>query len=458
MNRKYKLLSWVGIAVAVAIFVLANIFMSVLTDRFPLKIDLTSNKRYELTDEGYEYLKSYDTDTKIYILASEAEQDTNSRAIIDRYRAANSHIKIENVDIAKNPSFGREYVSDGETLEENSVIIAAGDRFRVIEGSDFYAIEDGSITGLNVESEITSALKYVSSDKTLKVYFTVGHGEADFKGAKEALQTENYEVVELETLTTQIPEDASLVIIAQPTQDLTTAETAMIDEYLYAGGSVQLYVSADSGELPNLNSYITSNGISMKESEIVESQDSTISSQGSYMFLMNYTKNDVTSDIISEKRVSGYLPFARALEKSAANGAFTVTSYLTSTDSSYTSTDFERPTKDTAESTGAADIALMSENSDTGAKLYVCGTPMLLTYSAEDINNTGLANISYFTTVSNYMADAGDTFVVPVKTVGANKIVMSTTAKAVMFAWIVILIPGLLLAAGIIVFFRRRNM
>ena len=50
MNKKYKAMSWAGVAVAVALLVLVNVFMSVLAEKTQIKIDLTSNKRYELTD------------------------------------------------------------------------------------------------------------------------------------------------------------------------------------------------------------------------------------------------------------------------------------------------------------------------------------------------------------------------------------------------------------------------
>ena len=56
MNRKYKILSWLGILGAVVIFVLVNVFMTLLTGKFPLKLDLTSNKIYDISDDSREFL------------------------------------------------------------------------------------------------------------------------------------------------------------------------------------------------------------------------------------------------------------------------------------------------------------------------------------------------------------------------------------------------------------------
>lgn len=459
MNKKYKLMSWAAVAAAVIIFILVNVFMSVLSDKFPIKIDLTSGGRFELTDESREYLKTYDKDTTIYITASETGEDTNVRAVLDRYRAVNGKIKIKNVDIKKNPAFGREFVKNGESLSANSVIVTSGERFKVIENSEFYAVSGDGSVGLDIESKITSALKFVSSDTKLTAYFTINHGEADFAGAEEALINENYTVTELSTLTRDIPSDASLVIIACPTSDFTTAEIAKLDAYLSGGGSVQVYTNGGMTVLKNLNDYLKLNGISIGSAEIIESKSNAVSSGSSYMFVASYERNDVTDGIIDKKGITGYLPFSKSIETVyEPSGDIAVSRYLESMEGSYTSENLDMPTKDTAVSTEPAAIALLSENSRTGGKLYVSGTPMLLDYSLRDINSAGFANIEYFTAVSNSMAGAGEAFAVPVKSVGAEKLVMDAVRKNIFFAVIVVIVPLLILAAGAAVFVRRRNM
>ena len=254
MNKKYKMMSWAGVAIAVALLVLVNLFMSVLAEKTQIKIDLTSNKLYELTDESYEYLDTYTADTVIYILASEDEQDDDVRAILDRYAAANSHIKIENVDVERNPSFGREYVEGGRILTVNSIIVVSGDRSRIIELPEIKEEENGITTQLNVESKITSALKYVSSDTVINAYFTTGHNELELEGAKSALESENYTVADIATMTEDIPEDADLLILPRPMMDFTTAEIAKINAFVEAGGALQVYLNVECTGLTNLYS------------------------------------------------------------------------------------------------------------------------------------------------------------------------------------------------------------
>ena len=57
--KKYKFVSSVAIAIAVVLVIVVNVFVSVLNNKLPLKIDLTSNKMYELSDKTKEYQLLY---------------------------------------------------------------------------------------------------------------------------------------------------------------------------------------------------------------------------------------------------------------------------------------------------------------------------------------------------------------------------------------------------------------
>ena len=163
--KKYKFVSSVAIAIAVVLVIVVNVFVSVLNNKLPLKIDHTSNKMYELSDKTKEYLKNYDTPVDIYILAGESEQDGNIRTVLDKYAAANENINVTNINMTSNPTFGKKYITDGKSLQSNSVIVDGGDKFKTYTMTELYGVnaQTGQYTSLNVENKITSALKYVSS-------------------------------------------------------------------------------------------------------------------------------------------------------------------------------------------------------------------------------------------------------------------------------------------------------
>jgi ABC-2 type transport system permease protein len=94
-NFKHGLTSCALLVGILAVIVLINVFVTVLVGKFPLKIDLTSTKLYEISDTTYNYLKTYDKPTTIYILASETDEDKTIKNILEKYSQANSNIKLK---------------------------------------------------------------------------------------------------------------------------------------------------------------------------------------------------------------------------------------------------------------------------------------------------------------------------------------------------------------------------
>jgi ABC-type uncharacterized transport system involved in gliding motility auxiliary subunit len=114
------------------------------------------------------------------------------------------------------------------------------------------------------EEAITNGIIRVSGTTKKLVYFAEGDGEADTKeqqepkgyaGAKLALEQENYEVKPLVLpAAEQIPDDASVLVIAGPTRPLDEHEVQIVDGYLKRGGRLlALLGPRDGGDrLPKL--------------------------------------------------------------------------------------------------------------------------------------------------------------------------------------------------------------
>lgn len=102
-TKKRKLVStvWVSVIIAIVIVILLNIFVTVLGEKVSLKVDMTTNKMFELSEKTYEYLESYSTPTDIYLLAGESEQDDRIKSVIEKYAAANDNIKVTNINMSE---------------------------------------------------------------------------------------------------------------------------------------------------------------------------------------------------------------------------------------------------------------------------------------------------------------------------------------------------------------------
>jgi hypothetical protein len=465
--KKHKINFSLTIIGAIAVIILINVFVTILTGKLPIKLDMTKNGIYSISDKTVEFLKSYELPTDIYILAGEAEQDENVRAILDKYAEKNSNIKITNINMASNPTFGRKYVDNGQSLTANSVIVDDGDRFKMYTLTDLYGVDSqsGSVNSINVENKITSALKYVSSDEELKAYFVKGHNETDFSaGAAAKLEDENYTVSDINLLTEDIPDDASLLIVASPTEDFSTAETAKLEAYLAKGGNAQFYFDIKSTGLTNLYNYLKSWGIEVNDDAVVETNVSenavALSNTNMYLIIPEIKSNELTNSIIENKRTIAYFPYSKSLTPLfESSGDTTVIPLLSSTDKAYTTTNFEDKKQTDDDKTGEFTIGALATNSKYGSVIYVSGCTMLLSISPEQVSNGfGFANYDYFMNINNLMQGSIDSFEVGEKTLVGNTITIKPIAQLTIGFIFAILIPVVILVIGIVIWVKRRNL
>ena len=86
MNNKAKNTgtSLTVVILFVAIFIVVNIFATNLTDKFPLKLDLTEEKIYEISDETKAYLDKLDKDINVYLFVNDETTPNSIKEITDR--------------------------------------------------------------------------------------------------------------------------------------------------------------------------------------------------------------------------------------------------------------------------------------------------------------------------------------------------------------------------------------
>ena len=463
--KKYRITSLAMILGSIALVIALNAFVTVLNNKFPLQIDFTTNKMFELSDKTKEFLKDYDTPVDVYILSGESNQDERVSSALGGYSAAAPSIKVTNINMAENPTFGKKYVTDGTSLTANSVIVDSGERFKVYSLTELYGVnaQTGQYTSLNVENKMNAALRYVSSETDLKACIVAGHNEIGVDGARSKLKEENYEITDLNLLSEDIPEDASLVIIARPTADLSSGEISKLDAYLQGGGSLQCYFDADSRALNNLYTYLKSSwGIGVNDNSVIEtdmSQSVSLGGTGVALVVPKIKETEFTGSILKNNRTVAYFPYSKQLtQEFESNGSVTVTPVLTSSESAYTTTN-ELVEKVGGEEEGEFIVGALSADTANGSSVYVSGNTMLLTLDASMLTNEyGLANYDYFMNLVNYTTGADDTFLVDEKTLINNAFTVSASQIVVIFVIVVILIPLIILVCGLAVWIKRRNL
>ncbi|MCX7714206.1 MAG: GldG family protein [Clostridia bacterium] len=468
-KRKYLINSSVIVVGVLAIAVLFNILVSVFVAKFPVKIDLTSSQIYGISDKTYEFLKNFNTPVTIYILAGEAEQDTNVRTILDKYAQANSNIKIQNVDPNENPTFGKKYVKSGDSLYKNSIIIDAGDRFKVYKSSDLYNVDaqTNTATSIKVEQKITAGLKYVASDTDFTVYFIKGHGEMELDGAKAKLEAENFIVKDLNIVTDDIPSDAQMIIVASPTSDYTASDLAKLDKFFSNAGKAQFLFEYSSLRLTNLYSYIKEWGIEVNDNIAVEPNRSNILLLGnSSLILPVFESSDITDALIKDQRIVGYYPYSKTLNLLfESNSGIEVKKLLSTSSDAYVKTDIENlksVEKSEGDKTGSFAVAAVSTKQGDSPKddsiIFVSGTTLLLDVDADTLTNYGFANYDLYMNVVNFLQGSKDDYSIQAKSLIGDTITVSTLDAIILGAVFVIVIPLCVLIFGIVVWARRRHL
>lgn len=285
---------------SVAIFALllaAVILLNVLVAWIPRSVtllDLTENDQFSISADSTSFLKKLKEDVTIYVICANGEIGPTMETFLAQYSAASKHISIEVLDPAEDMKKVEEFGLSAETLAGTASYVlvvesdrryllldAAGFSIYYIDGlgelpalsylslmnqsesylyqlAQYYAQYDIDIFAatpyLCSEREVTKAIDYVTSETIPHVYVASGHSEAEFGTYVSSFLQEaalQYEYLNLRDVT-DIPDDASALLIYAPAVDFTESEAQMVLNYMDRGGYVTLMTNPDNTSMPNL--------------------------------------------------------------------------------------------------------------------------------------------------------------------------------------------------------------
>lgn len=393
----------------------------------------------------------------------------------------------------------------GDNLAYGDIIVSCthktesgedNERYRIIKMTDIFSTEVNqslysqlamygstyynNLTGSNLATEMTSAIYTVTSESSVEIAVLGNHGaqtangeNSELAGLKSLLSKNNYTFTDIANpLTDEIPEDAPFVLIYQPTEDYTADEITKLSNFLINGGSYGknlIYVaSAAQPELPNLEQFLSEWGIGVLP--LVGYDETNYYSSPSYLVSQpadsDYTSNyDAASTVIYP---DVYRLARRTFETESRR-------YTTQIVTSYDTTvgrpvDADQNWK-AAEATesGPFDLILMGsaydskgdgEKTDESHVVYFGGTYFLnqQILSADSIYNSTLT-LNIFNGISG-ANETTETVNISPKVISANSFssqLINNSAPTVIYIVFVGIIPVGLIAAGIIIWNRRRK-
>ncbi len=456
-------------AVSLVVVILLNLIISALPSKYT-EIDISSNDLYSISDYTKEIVNNVDDSVTIYHIATNDNIDKGLTTLLSRYTDLNSKIKVE----VRDPEISQIASQYTDTaLSENSLIFVSDKRSKVVDGGEIYEYSDEMqqylYYGYEVypdifdgESEITSALDFVTTDVLPVVYSMTGHGEYTVVDAvKSEISNQNIELKDLDlVIERNVPDDCECLLLLSPSVDISEKELSAVLEYLKNGGRIFITTlcSDEAVELPNFSLLLEEYGLTAEDGMIIEGDES------GYYYSPNYiiptvSQHEITAPVI-EKGYHVFLPIAQSIKEiESYRSSLSVEPLFTTSDKAFLRTDFTNSSIEKSDSDISGQFNLGFVVSETvgnnETKAVVLSTPYFLDEGF--VSYTG--NLNLFLNSIKWMCGLDEKIsVVEAKSLSSGgALEVSDSSGLMLSAVVTVVVPLVLLVFGIVIFVRRKK-
>ncbi len=450
------------------------VLVYVVLQRAVIVLDMTQGQRYSISNETRDILKK--VSRPIRITGFYSPRVLGQREIDDQFfrlyeEATDGKISRNYIDPDEQPATAQNFgvTTDGEVYLS----------FLKSDGSVDFSSVSRLPRSESQERDMTEAISRLLISGTLTVYFDQSHAERDplsaepqgMSGINNGIQasgliTYPMSISDLAKSNGNIPDDASAVILARPTTDLSEAEIAVVDRYLQKGGA--LFIMADV--LYNQNSFLKYDGLFNRylwEHFGVRALDAAVVDEASHgqtlLDLVSaaiYPENDIARRL-NEQNSPTLFKLARPVEITTPSASDVLNGKVIMTSpQSYGETDLKTLGEtETYKYDAGQDIqgplatVAWAYNRATGAKILLVGDSDFATNS---LVQTG-GNAILFTDGLSWLTGFSDRVDFSPKSFGTGSPVIFVDGQTldVISFLTVILLPGLVFALGLGIWIRR---
>lgn len=510
---KHGTMATVFTCVFVALLVLVNVVTTMLFDRYPITIDLTTNKIYSVSNDTEDYVKKVNVDVQVTVFADEntytnySSYNKQAVELLKNYCKLNHHITYRFVDIDSHPEIVKEYTDtisqfdmifetktkvDGKEISRTRKLgmldlLTFTDEFEEKLSQSGYSIDTlaqqagGDLSFLsyygsyvessNAEQAFTSALMTVTDPNPVYVTILTGRSELTQLTYFQTLLTANgYNVNTVDITSEDIPADTDVVVIPAPKTDYLAEDITKVSDFLNNDGNLgkQLLYIASYGQedTPNLDEFLSEYGLSVGKGVICESDS------GKYYNSPCVTVASTVSDNFTQD-VSTKNPAILSALCRPVNTLFdeqdmvSTDAYLKSSDSAYTAN------VEISQTTGQVNIgdALVKGQQNymaVGSKAKFTDDNKTLYSSVIAVGSEGMLsdtylqysqyqNSEYFISVINGLTGKTAGITITPKTITGNVFDITQQQKTVLKWTFCLGVPVVVLIVGIVIWARRKN-
>ncbi len=518
---KNKKLNFSGAFAIIAAILVLVIFVPVnlIVGYYDKVFDMTPNKRYTFNDKTVELLDSVaDKEIEVYYL-SKLSYLQDAPEYLSLYHTltqldARDNISLTCFDPNEDAALAKELDPTGVLgTEDGDVFIKCGDTIKRIDHSKIFQTIDGVLNYAG-EELIAGGIKICTQGSLPTIYFLTGHGEESvgpdmseeeltaeygsdankmfpYAIFARQLRANNYDVQELDLDEAgAVPDNAAIICIAGPTEDITDKEKDLLCEFLDNGGSVAAYIAPcdTEGLFDNIEIVLAKYGIEMEYNIVTESEPALMlndrnSVQSEYYFRVEYPAGansgaELTQDLTTELNNgleagawnNGISNTRSFTEFTTNNDRFTdmdniekspiITNYLLGDDTYTTVSTPMGGDEDSADFASSLDGAPLSfgyysYNLATGGKMVVFGTTDIINSNGVSVSVNGSTYLALFSTT--WLYDTDIQMGIGNKLNSYDEMSFKDASEASGALAVIIIVPLLVAAAGVIVWLIRRH-
>lgn len=284
----------------IAVLILINF----LAARHHLRIDLTENQAYTLSEQTVKVLETLPRDVSVTVFTTDVHPGTQRLGdLLKEYRLRGRRLTTRTIDPDKSPGDAKRY---GIT-EYGTIVVESGKQEARTTTAD--------------EESLTNAIIKVTRDRETSIHFTSGHGEPALDDAergglsllKAELEKQNYAVRPL-VLNQGVPADAGVVVVAGAARPFLEAEARMLRDYLDRGGRLLQLQDPDTD--PGLAEALGAYGIRVRNDVVVD-KVSQLFGGDALVPMIPADGYDEFHTITKSFRLQTFFPLASSIEVSA---------------------------------------------------------------------------------------------------------------------------------------------
>lgn len=434
-------------AIFLVLFLIAVGLLVTLTREYTAQWDITRNSRNSLSQASTDVLKSLPGPVSITAYATQQDPRLGDvrkiiREFVSLYSLAKPDLTLKFVDPAEQPQ-----------LTRSAGIQANGEM--VVE----YQGRNEHLTNLN-EQMLTSLLTRLARAGKRMAFYLDGHGERKLDGMANhdlgdfgrKLEAKGFKTESLNlTLAQDVPDNASLLMIASPQVDLMPGEVEKLKKFLEKGGNLLWLI--DQEPLHGLQPLAENLGLVLTPGTVVDPAAEQLNASPTMALGAVYGRHPAT---LGFNLVTAF-PYARTIGSSEGKG-WQASSLIEVAPQGWVETgklDETMAYDKNRDTPGPATIAIALERSveDRNQRVIVVGNGGFL--SNTYLGNGG--NLDLGLNLFNWLAGDDSLITIPTKAAQDTSLNLSKNAAAVIAIGFLIVLPLAFIGIGISTWWRRRK-